>query len=248
MKKPKKLFTGLMLSLFLVLAFSATTYAKTKADIVNTKQNKWFSMKSVKYGYRDKKGYLYDAYETLYKITIPRNSFVKIELSSSGKDHRDIYLLDKSKQYVTTIWKENGYQSPEYCVLPEGTYYLGTGYNGVKCKYLTFKYTNPGNYCAAKAISLKSGKTIYTVQTPKYNYDRWYKIKLTKKQVITFWSNSEYSATLYDAKLKPVNIVQDSAKKYYTYAKQKKGTYYVRISSLAYEGIEMGGVITFKWK
>ena len=88
------------------------------------------------------------------------------------------------------------------------------------------------NFCRAKAVNLPKNKTVTVLQTDKYTYTRWYKIVLTKKQGITYWTNKDVAITLYDSDYNSLACegVSSESTKYFTSARYPAGTYYARIS------------------
>lgn len=116
---------------------------------------------------------------------------------------------------------------------------------------------NKTNYSRGRAIQLKAGEKITIAQSPKMNYSRWYKITTTKKQQITYWSNTAGNARqlieIYNSKGQILQLVNAGLEtKYCTKDILPKGTYYIRVlSSPVYSYMldyGFGNVITLKWK
>jgi hypothetical protein len=93
-----------------------------------------------------------------------------------------------------------------------------------------------GNYCVALAIPLIKDIPQNIVFAKEYSFDRWYKIKLTKKQAITikqkkssgsyYYYGDEYFR-IYDANLSSVSCNKISSNTFRT-TLLSKGTYYIK--------------------
>lgn len=95
-------------------------------------------------------------------------------------------------------------------------------------------------------------------QTPANSYDRWYKIKLNKTQVITVTTNSGNGkrVTFFNSKGRKLGC-KTSSREAVTKSKYKPGTYYIRIATpnaFGQDGANqesyecVGRVQTVKWK
>ena len=187
----------------------------------------------------DEKTYEYNVHNTFhhYKMVIPADGYIKVKMKANS-DYDDIWIYRKKRVYggdnsrsallyfeYKTI-KEGMNKFP----ISKGTYYL-VGSSGMKFSYSFKKTAFPANYRRAKAQTLARGKKAEICQVPKKNYSRWFKIKLTKKQAITFWSDQGYRVDIFDENLHHVDIEHAGLKstKYYTRGKMPKGTYYLRM-------------------
>jgi len=242
MKNVKRFLLGVV---FATLVFATCGMSVMAADTTKTlKQNVWFTQKS-------SEGYVYN------KITIPNDGYITVTVEKSNKaDYAWIDLYDSKKSYAGDIL----YNSDDKKVVAnypvrKGTYYLkGSAYNNYKYKWKFTKAVNKNNYCASKAISLNANKEVVVVNTVKDAYDRWYKIKLTKKKSIDFWltraGGSGY-VYLYDDEMEQLDTVYDDDDDcYYTRNKLAKGTYYVRLVPAHYYNNKnnKANLISFKWK
>ena len=175
-----------------------------------------------------------------YKYKVLRESLIKVNckttaagamiLFSSKKDLSDVVAYVRSSS-------DDG-KSVQYITLPKGTYYvafqLDDTYSG------KFKFTatpqsdiNKQNYNRAKAINLKTKNWVTIAQTPNYNYARWYRVTLTKKQVIHVSTNEDAARyiTIYDSKFNQPDVASGS-KTVFTENKLPKGTYYIKVDAI----------------
>lgn len=238
LSKSKRYLALAMLLVIFCLSSGITVFAADveKYQVINTKPNTWIESKSSDYDYRDGKS-IYTYYR--YKLTVPSTGYLEIQIKDA-----DIYLYnrmpdpnDSDKGRIKNIWDAMGPITK--IAVDKGTYYF-RGYGLFK---YTFKALKPAaNYCIKKSSGLAAGKTVTTCMSKNNHYSRWYKIKLKKKKSITFWSNYGDQIRVYDSKHKKLDIEHAGTKstKYYT-KKQKKGTYYIRITPSLYD------VITLKW-
>lgn len=143
----------------------------------------------------------------------------------------------------------------DYEVITPGTYYIQcSSVQDCKFRYTFKSFTAKKKTKKTKAITLKKGKTeveVFIVQI-KNKLERWYKIKLTKKQRLQI-KNIKGSVSLYDAKGNYVSASYDSTKGvYYTNQKLKKGTNYFRMNASFYNYVEKknlkGKMNMFYWK
>ncbi len=147
---------------------------KTTTLKVNTwATSKGWGGKSTPTGYK----YTYN----LFKVTVPKNSYIKIET----KVLTEIYIYDElttrqRPDQIASISDESFLLKD----LPQGTYYIGTS-SRTKIRFLTVKFKRSGNYCRSKAKKLERGKT--EIFSDKDGYNRWYKIVLSKRKAITIY-------------------------------------------------------------
>lgn len=117
-------------------------------NIFPLKQNEWISTKGEQGGFRNGS---YHRIYNLYKITIPANGYVTIELP---KNERMVCIYKSTiktkgaigKYFLSPVFKE----AKNYIVLPKGTFYLRVS-GDTKLKWSFKKVSNPANYCKAKA-------------------------------------------------------------------------------------------------
>ena len=241
MKKTYKLSIGVLVALLMIVLSATTIMAASNEKKLAA--NKWVTTKE----------------DTYYKVTLKNDGCITLSASIASKKTWmaiDMYKKVKGKYvYVSMpVYTEKKSKTQKFAI-EKGTYYFKV--EGVKkIKYQFVKEPYKTNYCAGKAIELKKNKTIDIVNTPKNTYDRWYKIKLTKKQVLKYWVTDANGVTVdvvvYDSNMAPIDMIGDN--KDYTLfrsrEKLKKGTYYVCISGyLKDSAIENRATYTtFKWK
>lgn len=163
-----------------------------------------------------------------YKISIPKAGYIKLEASKDSKPYWDFALYNsKKKQYEDVyLYGSDSNYGASYAAVQKGTYYLKMKNSGqYKFRYIFKADPSKKNYTKKKAITLGRKKTVHNVfysNAKKSTLERWYKIKVTKKQRIT-WVGE---ARLCDSKGRYVSSIYDQGK-YYSKSKLKKGTYYL---------------------
>lgn len=162
-----------------------------------------------------------------YKISIPKAGYIKLEASKDSKPYWDFALYNsKKKKYEDVyLYGSDSNYGASYTAVQKGTYYLKMKNSGqYKFRYIFKADPSKKNYTKKKAISLGRKKTVHNVfysNAKKSTLQRWYKIKVTKTQRVT-WTGD---AWLLDSKGRHVDRIYDNGK-YYTKKKIKKGTYY----------------------
>ena len=178
------------------------------------------------------------------KINVPADGYIKVQ----GKKRLDgvcIYkTLKKEFRYEDTLSGYGGGGKISYHALRKGTYYLYVESDSkIKWNFVNPKsYDQQKNYCRAKATTLAKGKKKTVFFNFKYDFPRWYKITLTKKQRITlsckFLDSGSYHYVITDSRWVDVDKDYKYNMFYYEYIdsqeKQKtrvlpKGTYYLFI-------------------
>ncbi len=180
--------------------------------------------------------YVYTSY--LYKINVPANGYLRIASSASSKEIR-IY---KSINNKNDIYSQNSIVSLKgsrvyYRILPRGYYYIQAD-PGTKFNWSFNRKKAVYNYCRAKAVGLKAGAKTGIFFTCGYEYDRWYKVSLTKAKTITVTFNCldkdyfEWSFLkgfdIYDSRGEYVKCPELTKTTYRT-GTLRKGTYYIRV-------------------
>ena len=220
----KKWKCALAAGLILVsLLFSVTAFAaQDQYKEVDTKPNTWITAKSYESHYDEEDASKnYDIYYR-YKVTVPSSGYLKIQ----GDDPSFYAKLNDPESYAYHVYTN----TVEIDKIPvdKGTYYFGSDDYDIRFKYSFQSVPMPKNYCAKKAVKLKAGKTVTAWITKQHYYCRWYKIKLTKKKKITFWSNGFVDVYSSDYNKVKVEKRSSGGTKCVT-GKQKKGTYYFRV-------------------
>ena len=144
-----------------------------------------------------------DDYTNVYKFKIPSDGYIKVKVNSdkcTGRFHT------KACAVIFTTYKVNSETREEYVIgsflngenyvaVKAGTYYFYSTHDNLKFKYEHTSVSHGSNYCMQKAKSLTSGKNYREVFAYGYEYTKWYKITLHKRQKIkTFARRMESQA------------------------------------------------------
>ena len=187
----------------------------------------------------------------VYKITVPSNGMIRIQGNKKGFGAKAYKKINKNKglgeQTPFCKW-EGGNEKIGYMPVRKGTYYLAVssadGANPrFKWSFINSKnYDQQKNYCRSKAVALAKGKKKTVFFNFNYDFPRWYKITLTKKQritlSITFMDDCAFDYDIIDSR--GIDIDGEHNSFYYANydwlnppnAKTRvlpKGTYYLRI-------------------
>ncbi len=198
-----------------------------------------------------------------YSFSVKTDS--KIQFKWSGNNNHNFYLAVYSDKSRTKII-ENIFPSEAsgnfYLALKNGTYYVDM-YDGAGSTYTPttkVKYTatyvtkiNKDNYCRGKAVELKSKTYAQIVQTPNYDYDRWYKITLPKNQKVTIAipnGGGSYALYVYSSSFVQSKFSWNSSTKKMTSTDiLAKGTYYIHVPAYgSYSQAVRGKYMDFQWK
>ena len=198
--------------------------------------------------------------EVYYKLVLEEDSLLKFAYSNNNDQSSDIDVyLDSKRTKVVKYNFLDKKSSNLYMSLKAGTYYIDMydGYTAskattvVKFTMTTATKVNKDNFCRAKAISLASGKYVQIVQTPMYDYNRWYKIKVpsTKKITINAPAGGATSIYVYSADLSTrYSMDYTGSTKATTHEKLPAAYYYLYIPSYgSYRHGVLGQFISFKW-
>ena len=229
----RKCLCLLIAALFAVL-LSSSFFAADIYKSIPLSQNKTAAQKSYTYTYNSKTGISTYTYYR-YKITIPAGGYITVTTGKGKTDseYREVSfyrkLNDEDSAYSWWIYgtKKNGvFTIP----IDKGTYYLRT-YDNHTIKYKFTKVQQKPNYCVGKAVPLKKNQKALICQTPLYNYSRWYKIQLPKKQAVNIWFDEWNRASLYDSGLHYISMEHagTNSPRYFSTEKLPKGTYYIRV-------------------
>ena len=177
-----KRLLGIALTVVIMAGFvpvHANAYSP-KYKVANLQQNKVITALPYDFDYDT-----YDDIYHLYRISVPVNGFVKIVVSNASADVKIYKSIDWSKYLYESNCIIRSYgKKVHYAVLPKGTYYLEVG-EKTKLKWTFTSMPNKTNYCRARAAALKSGKKPLIMFNYRYDHDRWYKIRITKRKKIT---------------------------------------------------------------
>ena len=233
-----------IMAISFILLFGHKTSAYTeKTQFVNTKANVWYQSKVSEYDWeKDIRKYY------VYKITAPSHGYITLSVpkTASRIEVYDHYETTEKNTFIDYHWRDD--TTAIQFAVDKGTYYVRDVREAGSFKY-TFTPNNPQkNYSLKKAKKLNANKTVTDCLSRNNYYCRWYKIRLSKKKRITFWSNNGEYVRIYNSKFKRVDTEQagTNSTKYIT-KKQKKGTYYIRIVAYRYYDYPRYPVVTLKW-
>lgn len=238
MNRTRKLI-ALMLAVLLLIATLPTAGLADSYKVETLKLNQW-------YRFQD-----YDENMTIYRLKVSGETFLNYSWKNGHDGSLYVYRDKACEDRVAYTDIEETTGSSAF-VLYSGTYYiiLSDDSERTKIKFSAKKVAtvNKPNYCLGKAITVKAGKKVEIAQTKSDNYYRWYRIKLSKTQSITFSGLDEYDFTLYDRNLNKISC-SDRGNVCVTQGLQPKGTYYLEINR-AYlsELAQMGEYTAFSWK
>jgi len=231
---------ALMLAIMTIMAAMSVPALAESYKVATLKTGTWYKVP------------YYSDMKTIYKLKLTADSIVTISWKGNKAEYLRLYFYD-NKACEYDFYDPDFYEAraSQKAAFAKGTYYLMM-YDlqerpTSQIKITVKKAINKANYCRAKAIALKSGETVTIAQTADHCYDRWYKITVPKKKIVTI-TTSEYDAediTLYDAKMQTIECTSGS-KKVITEDKIAKGTYFIRVSG-GYSNAYLGNCITLKW-
>ncbi len=203
--------------------------------------------------------------ETYYKISVSGEGYITLsgkssKSSSGGYSYAsmDCELLNSKKEkvsyYSTDIYTYSGGNPTETkkIAVSKGTYYIhvrSVSASGGGANYILYTFKSikqPTNYCVAKATTLKRATKTTVYQSQQYNFDRWYKIKLTKNQKVSItYSSSASDFKLYNAEGEQISL-DYSNKTYKSKIKLASGTYYICYRAMY--NFTRTDFTTFSWK
>ena len=138
-----------------------------------------------------------DNYISVYKFRISSDGYIKVNVNTdkcTGRHTARAALRlftsykvneDNSPDYFITSF----YEGENYLALKAGTYYFDSSHSKLKFKYDFTSVSHGSNYCMQTAKKLTSGKNIKEVFAYGYEFTKWYKITLTRKQKIKTFVN-----------------------------------------------------------
>lgn len=215
------------------------------------KQKKWVTAKESTFIYNQDKDIVTHNYY-LYKISIPANSFIRID----SKTKTGIFYLYKSLNRTKSPYDQDNcihlYNDKIYrYVLPKGTYYI-CAYEEPTFKWQSTTTKNPTNFCRSRSARLKAGYKKWEVFNYGYEFDRWYRISLTARKPITVTmkqmdSDGGDNFSIYNSRGYYVtcNELNDSVSRT---AVLPKGTYYIRVYTDVDYDRYYGRICQFWWR
>ena len=175
-----------------------------------------------------------------YKLVVPGEGYITLSGKNTKGGVAYFDILNSKKKFFSdpqTVYGVGTKGESIKVPVSKGTYYIRLnddsywglgGYAYAKYTFTSIK--QPKNYCIAKAVTLKSGSFKKIYQTPKYSFDRFFKIKLTKAKKITVTANSY--AYIYDVEGNSISTTDDyDVDNIFIYKtkKLKAGTYYIQV-------------------
>ena len=251
----KRFFKALGLALALIMLLSMLTGPALAAAKVKTLQKgRWYTLPPQ------------GGIDGLYRLKLGADSIVTVHWKGVS-DWAGLRVLSRASYSHglcdASIHTTRGSAS---IALARGTYYLAMEHVGPEdapsagMKITVKKPVNRANYSKGSAAALAAGKTVAIAQTLDHSYDRWYRIRLKKRQSVTVSTPLGYSncVSLLTAGLRTVGVSRSD-----TRLKSKKslaaGTYYLRVKPPKYfepfnefylvgEDPLLGNYMTLRWK
>lgn len=239
MKHLKKIICLVMVLTF-VFTF-ASPISTADAATKSIKEGVWTNIKST---------------SNYYKVVVPGEGYVTLSAKNTKGGIAYFDFLNSKKQFFSdpeTVYSTNGKVDNIKVPVSKGTYYIrlnDDSYFGLAghayAKYTFTSIKQGTNYCMAKALTLKSGSYKKIYQTPKYSFDRFFKIKLTTARKITVKSKSEVE--IYDIEGNEISNTDDfdnNNMRIYKTKKLKAGTYYLQVQYMYYD---VTSIYKVKWQ
>lgn len=195
-----------------------------------------------------------------YKYVLNDDALVEINYAynNAGRVGVAIYSDKNMSKFVASFYPSD-VSGKQFYALQKGTYYInmyegsqywsGTPTAKVKIASTPASSINKDNYCRKKAQTITAKKWVKVVQSPNYDYDRYYLIKLTKTQKINIDvpAGDTYDFRIYEGKT--LNSVSLSRGKQTITSENKyaAGTYILVISSGSFNTYRTGYFYQFKW-
>lgn len=234
---------ALMLAVLLLLATLPTAGLADSFKVQTLKLNQWYNLRP------------YSDNMTIYKLKVTGDTIVSFnwkDINTEGWSSIHIY---RDKTCNDQLAYHSIYEATAGSggfVLYSGTYYIQMydGKESGQVKFSTKKAVtvNKPNYCMSKAITVKARKKMEIAQTKSDNYYRWYRIKLSNTQSITFSGLKHYDFTLYDRNLNEISC-SDREDVCVTQGMQPKGTYYLEVHRAYLSNLAQKGEYTaFSWQ
>lgn len=229
----KIILTGLCMCFAVCISVQASSVSKYVS--VSLPMKKTVTQKETGYEFNEKTGHATWTYYR-YKVVIPGEGLLKVVLGKGSSRVSGLSLSMYSSadsEDILDDWFFSGKKKQTVLIpVSRGVCYF-SGAAKSKMRF-TFTAVKPGsNYCAQRAVSLKRGVKAKICQTPGYDYSRWYKIKLTRKQKISFWSDQGNFVLLTDSHKIPIEVESSGSKssKYTSVNAVPAGTYYLCMRS-----------------
>ena len=237
MKQMKRIFCVFMMVAFVLTFVSPISTADAATKSIT--EGEWLNAHSDK---------------DYYKVVVGGEGY--ITLTSKSEDGIAYYQILNSKKHEFSdhTYVDGGFDGNKTIkvAVSKGTYYIHY-FGDTDCDTACVKYTftsikQPKNYCKAKAITLKRGTKKKMYQTPKYGFNRYFKIKLGSKRKISVYSESYIH--IFNSKGKDFDYSVDftddgNVLKFRTTKKLPAGTYYI-VSRFDFPG--QSAINTIRWQ
>jgi len=202
--------------------------------------------------------------KTVYhKIVISKPGYITLQgyaqgSTSTPKYNISVGLNDASKKSLYGVYLNSSKGFTTYFGVKKGTYYISAKqYGNYKLKYTFTAVSEKSGSSKSKAVTLRKKKAAkgLLIAGESANKSDWYKIKLTKKQKLSFaitGKSSSYFRVKVIPKKSRLNIsnsffaVDNGSYTWKTDKKVPAGTYYIQISR--YSGSLNSGYYSLKWK
>ncbi len=220
-------------------------------ESVPLESNKWITTREFTQQYKNNN--IYHKYYA-YKITVPANGYLKVDVKFQ-EENNEVDILSSIKKntydYYTDLYSSDSKNKTFYVVMSKGTYYF---VNRLPCK-IRWKFIqskNPTNSCRAKSKKIASNKKEMVVFNHGYEFSRWYKVVLKKRQPITVnlrcldGDSSTEDFDVYKSTGESVNCPPLVDYKTYRTTILPKGTYYINIKHDPW-GLDKR-IMNFSWK
>ena len=237
MKQMKRIFCVFMMIVFVLTFVSPTSIADAYTKSIT--EGEWTNAHSE---------------NDYYKVVVGGEGYITLtSKSDDGVAYYEI-LNSKKHEFSDHTYVDGGYDGNRTIkvAVSKGTYYIhyfGDESNDTACvKYTFTSIKQPTNYCKGKAITLKAGTKKKIYQTPKYGFNRYFKIKLGTKRRISVYSES--NIFIFNSKGKDLDtdtsFTDDgNVLKYRTTKKLPAGTYYI-VSMVGSPG--KSAINTVRWQ
>lgn len=248
----RRLPVALIFGVLVTFLFSVNVLAETKYVKKSMTLDETVAVKSLVI---DQGNYTF----TMYKFTVPSGKFIKLTCIPSAENHSYAYFYTKpdvSNMYRVSLLSDNQTRKTwtDRLAVAPGTYYVSFE-NVKKAKLVLMDSPNKTNYCRARAISLTADKKVTVIQTPDIDYNRWYKITLTKAKKLKITSNHMPRITVSNKNGSVISFgsYNSTTKSVTSTNKLPKGTYYICVNAFNYiaaegnAGDKKGDYFVFKW-
>lgn len=217
---------------FKIKPYSYSGYSKT------IKNNAWAGTYGVNYN------------QIIYhKIVITKPGYIRFQAYGEGyqgsKNNLHVTLYSNKKKALSDpsyLYRTNNYST--YYGVKKGTYYIGIKTSGqYRMKYTFASINEKTGSSKSRAVSLRANSTVkgLMIAGESGSQSDWYKLKLTKKQKLSFTfsvkANDSLKVTIVPASSR-LHIIGASAyqsagtKTYKTRDSLPAGTYYLQVSKL----------------